>query len=228
MTSAHELYARGLREHLAPALRALGFTGWRRTFSLPDETHWALLGIVERPAADRMRYTFDLALVRKSDWTAAALPGLRPDPRAVHGPEAWRARIGELLPVGEDVWWEVLSGPRWQVALDDSVAAVRHYGLPELLHRIEGDRDGTGETYLSPAELDQVNGVLLDASVARIRRAELADKALVLTGAWRRADAVARTVLRGVADGFLSAGDERFTAVRCLDTLGRELWLFDR
>ncbi|MFG3054261.1 hypothetical protein ACGFZP_25350 [Kitasatospora sp. NPDC048239] len=228
MTPAHRLYAQGLREHLAPALRALGFTGWRRTFSLPDETHWALLGVVERPASDRMRYTFDLGLVRKPDWAAAAFPGLRPDPRAVYGLEAWRARIGEVLPVGEDVWWEVLPGPRWQVAVDDSVAAVRHYGLPELLHRIERDRGGTGETYLSPAELDQVNGVLLDASVARIQRAELADKALVLTGAWTRTDAAARAVLRGVADGFLSAGDERFAAVRCLDTLGRELWLFDR
>ncbi|MEV7776923.1 hypothetical protein [Kitasatospora sp. NPDC088351] len=225
MTTAHELHARGLREHLAPALRGLGFTGWRRTFSLPDETHWALLGVVESHTADRVRYTFDLGVIRKADWTAA-FPGPRPDPRAVYGIETWRARIGEVLPVGEDVWWEVLPGPRWQVALDDSVAAVRHYGLPELLRRVERDRGGTGETYLSPAELEQVNGVLLAASVARIQRAELSDRVLVLTGAWTRADAVALAVLRGVADGFLSARDERFRTVRCLDTLGRELWTF--
>ncbi|MFJ9946718.1 hypothetical protein [Kitasatospora sp. NPDC091207] len=233
MTTAHELYAKGLRDHLAPALRALGLLGWRRTFSLPDETHWALLGLVEQggpagPTADGpVRYTFDLSLVRKTDWALAAFPGPRPDPRAVYGIEIWRARIGEVLPVGEDVWWEVLPGPRWRVTLDDSVAAVRHYGLPELLRRVDRDRGGTGETYLGPAELEQVNAVLLAASVARIQRAELVDKELVLTGAWTRADAVARTVLQGVAHGFLSAGDERFGAVRCLDTLGRALWTVD-
>ncbi|MFD0348113.1 hypothetical protein ACFQ0M_22950 [Kitasatospora aburaviensis] len=62
--------------------------------------------------------------------------------------------------------------------------------------------------------------------MARIQRAELADGALVLTGAWTGADTVARTVLHGVAHGFRSAGDDRFDTVRCLDTLGRELWSF--
>ncbi|MFE4973176.1 hypothetical protein ACFRAR_13805 [Kitasatospora sp. NPDC056651] len=226
MTTAHELHAKGLREHLAPALRALGLTGWRRTFSLPDRTHWLLLGVVERPAADRVPFTFDLSLVRRTDWALAALPGHRPDPRTRYGIEAWRARIGEVLPVGEDVWWEVLPGPRWRLPLDDAVAAVRHYGLPELRRRAGTDLAPTGGTYLSPAELESVNAALLTAAVARVQRAELADEALVLTGAWTRGDGVARTVLAGVARGFLSAGDERFGTVRCLDTLGRELWDF--
>ncbi|MFD8756373.1 hypothetical protein ACFV0O_36150 [Kitasatospora sp. NPDC059577] len=226
MTTAHELHARGLREHLAPALRALGLTGWRRTFVLPDDTHWMLLGLVERPAADRVPFTFDLSLVRRADWTAAGLPGHRPDPRVRHGVETWRARIGEVLPVGEDVWWEVLPGRRWRLPLDDAVAAVRHHGLPELRRRAESDRTRTGETYLSPAELEEVNAALLTASVPRVRRAELADGALVLTGAWTRGDAVARTVLAGAARGFLSAGDERYDTVRCRDSLGRELWTF--
>ncbi len=64
--------------------------------------------------------------------------------------------------------------------------------------------------------------------MARIQRAELVGRVLVLTGAWTRADAAARTVLRGVARGFLSAEDERFTAVHCADTLGRPLWDFER
>ncbi|MFD8084014.1 hypothetical protein ACFV4F_20225 [Kitasatospora sp. NPDC059722] len=226
MTAARELHAAGLRDHLAPALRALGLTGWRRTFSLPDETHWLLLGLVERPAADRVRFTFGLSVVRRADWAAAGLPGHRPDPRTVHGIETWRARIGEVLPVGDDVWWEVLPGPRWQVALDDAAAAVRHYALPELRRRAERDRTGAGEAYLSPADLDDVNAALLTAAVPRIRRAELVAGVLVLTGAWTRADATARAVLEGTALGFLSAGDERFHGVRCADTLGRALWTF--
>ncbi len=64
--------------------------------------------------------------------------------------------------------------------------------------------------------------------MARIQRAELVGAVLVLTGAWTRADAAARTVLRGVARGFLSAEDERFAAVHCADTLGRPLWDFER
>jgi hypothetical protein len=62
--------------------------------------------------------------------------------------------------------------------------------------------------------------------VARIQRAELAGDDLVLTGAWSRTDQVAREVLQGAAEGFLSAGDERFGRVRCQDTRGRELWTF--
>ncbi|MFD9123835.1 hypothetical protein [Kitasatospora sp. NPDC059571] len=222
MTTARTLFAEGLRDHLAPALRAMGFTGWRRSFSLPDVDHWALLGIRLGHADDRVvRYTVVLAVTPKSAWAG---PGLRPDPATATGRETWRSGIGELMPVGGEVWWQVAPGPRWQVGLEDTVAAVRHYGLPELLRRVE---QGAGvETYLTQAELADVNAALELAEVPRIRRAELADKALELHGAWQRADVVAEEVLRGAATGFLSAGDERFTAVRCRDTRGRELWVF--
>ncbi|MER7750775.1 hypothetical protein [Kitasatospora sp. NPDC097643] len=62
--------------------------------------------------------------------------------------------------------------------------------------------------------------------MARIQRAELADRALVPSGARTRRDAAARTVLEAVALGFLSAGDKHFHTVRCRDTLGRALWAF--
>ncbi|MER8187020.1 hypothetical protein [Kitasatospora sp. NPDC094015] len=222
MTTAHELFADALRDHFAPAVRALGLTGRGHAYTLPDQEHWALLGVRVGPTDEHaVRYTLDLGITPKTRWSG---PALRPDPTTVTGLESWRAGIGELMPVGGPVWWEIAPGPRWQVAVQDSVAAVRHYGLPELLRRLDGP---AATPYLSPDELEAVNAALAGAAVARIKRAELLGTVLELTGAWSRADRVAREVLAGAAQGFLSAGDERYDRVRCLDTLGRELWLFD-
>lgn len=228
MTTAHELFAEGMRDHFAPALRAMGLTGRRHTFSLPDEAYWAVLGVELGPADDRaVRYTVNLSLTPKAAWAGRPL---HPDPGSPTGLETWRARIGELLPVGDEMWWEVSPGPRWLVAVEDSAAAVRHYGLPELLRRLTA-ATGTGpradaETYLSLRELEDVNAALHTASVARIRRAELIDGSLVLAGAWSRSDPAARQILEAAAEGFLSAHDDRFRQVHCVDTLGRELWTF--
>ncbi|GAA5003516.1 hypothetical protein GCM10025734_40920 [Kitasatospora paranensis] len=146
MTTARTLFTEGLRDHLAPALRALGLTGWRHSFSLPDEEQWALLGIEVGAADDLLvRYTVTLSITPKAAWPG---PAVRPDPTVATGLESWRSRIGALMPVGEDVWWQVAPGPRWLVGVEDTVAAVRHYGLPELLHRLEA-RAGA-EPYLSP------------------------------------------------------------------------------
>ncbi|MEU9131742.1 hypothetical protein AB0D08_27130 [Kitasatospora sp. NPDC048540] len=216
MTTAHQLFAEGIRDHFAPALRALGFTGGPHSFTLPDPTRRVLLDVrTPRPqpagpdGGRSVRYTLGLAITPKS---------------AGAGPPAWRAGIGELLPVGGEVWWEVAPGPRWLVAVEDSVAAVRHYALPELLRRLAGP-DAAG--YLSRDELAEVNAALALAAVPRIGRAELLGGALLLHGAWSRADPVAREVLEAAALGFLSAGDDRFDRVRCLDTLGRALWVFE-
>ncbi|MGE7438376.1 MULTISPECIES: hypothetical protein [Kitasatospora] len=213
MTTAQDLFAEGLRTHIAPSLRSMGFTGGEQhVFRLPDETYRALLGIRFGTVSQHaVRYTFDLSLSA-----------------ATGGAEHWHSSIGELLPVGGEVWWEIAAGPRWLVAVEDSIAAVRHYGLPELRRRLEQARAGGAgrAAYLSAAELEEVNAALLIAAVARIQRAELADGDLVLVGAWSRSDPVAREVLQGAAEGFLSARDERFGRVRCRDTLGRDLWTF--
>ncbi|GAA2838008.1 hypothetical protein GCM10010441_72910 [Kitasatospora paracochleata] len=221
MTSARELFDRGMRDHFAPALRAMGLTGWRHSFSVPDPARWAVLGVRAEPGTHgrSVRYTLNLSVTAKAAWDGRTI---RPDANAVSGLESWRAPIGDLLPVGGEVWWEVGPGPRWLVAVEDSIAAVRHYGLPELLRRLTA----TPDTYLSPAELDGVNTALADAAVARIQRAELVGGCLLLHGAWQRGDRVARRVLEGTARGFLSARDERFARVRVLDTLGRDLWAF--
>ncbi|MER5862158.1 hypothetical protein [Kitasatospora sp. NPDC002040] len=226
MTAAQDLFAEGMRDHFAPALRALGLTDRRGAFDLPSPGHWALLGVrVLGRDEHAVRYTVTLSLTAKADWPG---PGEHPDPNRPTGTERWRARIGELMPVDDEIWWEVSPGPRWLVAVEDSVAAVRHYALPELRRRLAAEhRTGPAtETYLTATELDEVNAALLTAAVARIQRAELVGDSLVLTGAWSRSDPVAQQVLAGVAEGFLDAGDERFRQVRCENSLGRGLWAF--
>jgi hypothetical protein len=228
MPAVQKLFVEGMRDHLAPALRALGLTDQRGSFGLPAPDHWALLGIQPLGRdAHALRYTVTLSLTAKADWTG---PGERPDPNSPTGVELWHARIGELMPVDGEIRWELSPGPRWLVAVEDSVAAVRRYGLPELRRRLAAATSGQpppAETYLSPAELEEVNAALLTAAVARIQRADLvSDGTLLLTGAWSRSDPVAQEVLTGVAEGFLGAGDDRFRQVRCVDSLGRELWLF--
>ncbi|BFV58486.1 hypothetical protein KCMC57_up35900 [Kitasatospora sp. CMC57] len=229
MTAAQKLFAEGMREHFAPALRALGLTDQRGSFSLPAPDHWALLGVQPLSRDEHaLRYTITLSLTARADWPG---PGERPDPNAPTGTELWHARIGTLMPVDGEICWEVSPGPRWLVAVEDSVSAVRRYALPELRRRLAAAVPADGgpptETYLSSGELDEVNAVLLTAAVARIQRAELVDGTLLLTGAWSRSDPVAREVLTGVAQGFLAAGDDRFRRVSCVDSLGRGLWLFE-
>lgn len=221
MTAARRLFAEGMREHFAPALHALGLTGGPYAFQFPDPEYRALLGIQELDSDERaLRYTVTLSLAGIAD---------RPDPGFPTGSARWHARIGELMPVDGEICWEISPGPRWLVAVEDSVEAVRRYGLPELRRRLTAAGDGSPtETYLSPVELEEVNAALLTAAVARIQRAELADRSLVLTGAWSRSDPVAYEVLTGVAQGFLAAKDERYRQVRCVDSLGRELWTVRR
>ncbi|MFF0293213.1 hypothetical protein ACFYS8_11095 [Kitasatospora sp. NPDC004615] len=220
MSTAQELYTTGIREHFAPALRALGLQGWRHSFSLPDRDRWAVLGVQAVHADGRVRYTVNLSVTDKAAWDRRSI---RPCANTPTGLERWRAPIGEVMPVGGEVWWEVAPGPRWLVAVEDSVAAVRGYALPELRRRLRPDDRGP---YLLPAALDGVNNALAIAGVARIQRAELTDHILELHGAWSRHDPAARQVLAGAARGFLSARDRRFRLVRALDTLGRPLWEF--
>jgi len=222
MTTAPELFTKGIRDHFAPALRSLGLTGWRHSFSVPDPAHWAVLGVETVTLGDgrAVRFTVNLSVTPKAAWDGRSP---RPDANTVSGLESWRSRIGDLLPVGGDLWWEITPGPRWLVAVEDAVAAVRHYALPELHRRLAAT--GTA-TYLSAAELDGVNAALAQAAVARIQRAELLDGTLLLHGAWTRHDRIAHEVLESTARGFLSAEDARFGRVRILDTLGRDLWTF--
>jgi Domain of unknown function (DUF4304) len=43
--TAQEAFTMMVKEQIAPALRELGFKGSGQRFTLPDDEHWALIGL---------------------------------------------------------------------------------------------------------------------------------------------------------------------------------------
>ncbi|MEP6468772.1 MAG: hypothetical protein ABJC24_03280 [Chloroflexota bacterium] len=58
-----------------------------------------------------MRFTANLTVASKAEWQRQRkiqpwLPA-KPAPNVLYGSSAWQKRIGQLLPSGEDIWWDV-------------------------------------------------------------------------------------------------------------------------
>jgi hypothetical protein len=58
-----------IREHVAPALREMGFKGSGQNYSLPSETHWVSLWFQKSAYSDalRIRFTVHLLVVGKDE-----------------------------------------------------------------------------------------------------------------------------------------------------------------
>jgi Domain of unknown function (DUF4304) len=70
--SAQEAFKQMLRDHVAPALRTLGLKGSGAAYSIPSESHWALIGFQGSRAntSARMKFTVNCKVVRKGVWAA--------------------------------------------------------------------------------------------------------------------------------------------------------------
>ncbi len=133
-----------MRDHIAPELRELGFKGSGGSFVLDDPEHWATIGFQRDRYSDRVevRFTVNLQVVSRSDWQAARsqrgyLPE-RPAANTTYGRLVWWQRLGELLPVGRDVWWKVGPGTDLPALASEVLAAIRDYGLPAMRAQLEG------------------------------------------------------------------------------------------
>jgi hypothetical protein len=74
--------------------------------------------------------------VSRDDWDAARserphLPE-RPTATTYWGTFVWQKRIGELLPGGEDLWWDIEAGGDTTELADAIVWAVRDCVLPAV------------------------------------------------------------------------------------------------
>lgn len=143
-----------LREHIGPALRRLGLRGSGVSFELPDDRSWALVGLQadwRMARAGIVHFTVNLTFADKSAWAATRGAKLyypeRPSANSSYGMDAEVIRIGELVPVAEDVldrWWTLRQDHPPEQTAAEVVAAIRDHGLPWLRSRIassSGDID---------------------------------------------------------------------------------------
>jgi len=142
--TAQDTYASMLKDQISPRLREAGLVGSSGRFSLPSDSHWALVGFQKSAFSDRneVRFTINLVAVKKADWDQLRLerPYLakRPQP-TFHHPEAARSvRIGELVDAGEDKWWRIVPTDDQEPIVDEVIRDLSEAGIPWLRAQISG------------------------------------------------------------------------------------------
>ena len=138
MATAQEVLSTAVRTGIAPELRKLGFVGSGQVFELPDSEMWLLLGIQKSSGATatQLRFTVNAAAISKEKWQEALDSGAKypakPSPNKVYGKWAWWARIGKLMPGGQDFWWTVTGDTAPDELARKVVSACVDYALPAL------------------------------------------------------------------------------------------------
>lgn len=138
-----------LRDLIAPALRTRGFQGSGQAFSLPSTTHWALLDFQRDKwsNASSLRFTVSVTVVGREAWERAHLAhpwiGTRPSGRVAgyavsdsELPGYWHARIGPLMPLHADHWWNVIASTDTKKLAAEVVSAIDTHVLPALRDRM--------------------------------------------------------------------------------------------
>jgi hypothetical protein len=145
MERAQDTFAALVRVSIGPALRSIGLRGSGRSFTLPDDRWWLLVGIQASRSSDldRLEFTVNLSAASKERWEAIrqrnAWIGARPTGNSRYAVRdlVEVVRIGSLMPDGRDTWWEVRAGRDAEAIAREVVAAVATYGLPWLRARAE-------------------------------------------------------------------------------------------
>ena len=137
-----------LRDRVVPALRTLGFKGSGRAFALPSDDYRALVGFQASSFSHRaaVRFTVNLTVASRAAWAEAQKkwsclgekPTVGVEYSVLAGDESvlWVGRIGGLLPLGLDYWWDVQAGSDTTNVADEVVAAIRYYALPAIRERM--------------------------------------------------------------------------------------------
>ena len=129
-----------IRDAISPALRSMGFKGSSGRYELPHPDFWILLGFQKSKANSEtyVKFTINIAVVRKSDWEEASLSRplvpSRPDYSinwGVFGMPGLYGRVGQFMRRG-DLWWKIEYGRRRQTIAREIIQAVRDDVLPAI------------------------------------------------------------------------------------------------
>ena len=113
VVTAQSDFALMMRHEIAPGLRRIGLRGSGNSFVIPSDTYWALVGFQKNRYSDRdeVLFTINLKVVSHRVWDAMRefSPWRSERPSANEAlsiyPDVWDRRIGHLLPVADDYWW---------------------------------------------------------------------------------------------------------------------------
>ena len=141
--TAQELFADVLKSSFAPALRAAGLRGSGQSFTLPSDSHFAILGFQKSQFGDAsaVKFTINVKVVPKAVWAnvRAERPHFpaKPSPNTGYGTFEWHQRIGKLLPGGEDRWWLLRLGEDHSGMDAEVVSVLTDVAVPAMRIAIE-------------------------------------------------------------------------------------------
>jgi hypothetical protein len=123
----------------------MGFKGSGQGFVLPDDQHWALLGIQRSRWSDSkdLEFTIQLTVANRKTWEQLRGVhgyGARPYSTRFYGPKIWQERLGKLMPESDDKWWHVSPDSDINSLGAELAAAVEHYGLPAMRAEMSSKR----------------------------------------------------------------------------------------
>jgi uncharacterized protein DUF4304 len=140
-----ERFNRFMRLEIAPALRSMGLRGSAQRFELPDDRCWALVGFQRswtNAITGEARFTVNLTFVPKAAWdlTREQLDWVGPKPSA-NSSAGFRGvevlRLGNLMPGGEDRWWNIEHPDQEASVAKEVLTAIRDLGLPWLRSQMQ-------------------------------------------------------------------------------------------
>lgn len=131
-----------MKESFGPALRNAGMRGTGGSFSLPSDTHFALLGFQKSQFSDAscVKFTVNIKVVERPVWDRMRgdrprLP-TKPAPNTGYGNFEWHQRIGKLLPDHEDKWWHLRRGEDNAATIAEVVEVLTTIAVPALRRQV--------------------------------------------------------------------------------------------
>ncbi len=140
--TAQDDYRLMIRDHVAPALRELGFKGSGQSYVFPSETHWVSLWFQKSAYSDahRIKFTVHLLVIGKNEWEAIRRGNeLAPErPRRFWGAPArswsvsYRPRPKEVPGGWMQIWWELYAGQPVGPLADLVLRTIKNEALPRI------------------------------------------------------------------------------------------------